>query len=107
LVACLLTANRSLRDTLLSLYISQTSDVGEEQASISPAGEIPIRGPVELLWQLFHSDFEGLGGRNWDVLFVELLLTSIRPRPPRDGGSNDGGNRSGGSINDAEAIVLK
>jgi hypothetical protein len=95
LVACLLTANHSLRDTLLSLFVSQTSDVEQEQASISPAGEIPIRAPVELLWQLFHSDFEGLGGRNWVVLFVELLLTSIRPMPPRDCGSNDGDNSPG------------
>jgi transformation/transcription domain-associated protein len=78
LVACLLSANHALRDVLLSLYISQTSDAGRPRLP-APRDGIPVRAPVEVLWQLYHSDFEGLGGRHWIVVFVELLLANVRP----------------------------
>ena len=78
LVTCLLTANHSLRDVLLSLYVSQTSDTTRTRVLVT-RDEIPVRAPVEVLWQLYHSDFEGLGGRHWIVVFVELLLANARP----------------------------
>ena len=78
LVACLLSANHSLREMLLSLYITQTVAGGKGQLPVTNDG-IPIRRPVEILWQLFHSDFEGLGGRYWVVVFVELLLANVHP----------------------------
>jgi hypothetical protein len=84
LVACLLTANHGLREELLSLFASHSVDTlrsrrsqqntrGTVNFAVSP------RSPLEILWQLFHSDFEGLGGRSWIVVFVELLLASVRP----------------------------
>lgn len=74
LVACLLSANYSQRKHLLALFVSQTNDSNDED----PSSEIPLRTPTEVLWQLFHSDFEGLGGRHWVVLMVELLLAQVR-----------------------------
>ena len=77
LVACLLTANNSLRESLLSHFVSRVSvGTGNTSSSISEPERIPRRTPAALMWQLFHSDFEGLGGRNWIVLFVEILLSS-------------------------------
>jgi transformation/transcription domain-associated protein len=87
LMACLLTPNFDLREELLSLYASQNDDAVKKQGGEKMKAErdsqgsrqIPQRGPFEVLWHLFHSDFEGLGGRFWIVLFVELLLASIQP----------------------------
>ncbi len=82
LVACLLTANNSLREVLLSHFVSRVA-VGKDQsrkAAFEMEG-IPRHAPVELVWQLFHSDLEGLGGRNWVVLFVEVLLSSTYMMP--------------------------
>lgn len=80
LSACLLTANHELRDKLLSYYISQSHRVAG--VSILPEvvhiERIPQQ-PAEVLWQLFHTDFEGLGGRDWVVVFVELLLCHVCP----------------------------
>ena len=77
LVACLLTANNSLRELLLSHFVSRVAlGSGDSQNTMLETEGIPRRTPAALLWQLFHSDFEGLGGRNWIVLFVEILLSS-------------------------------
>lgn len=77
LVACLLTSNNSLRELLLSHFVSRVVlGSGDSPSRISATEAIPRRTPAALLWQLFHSDFEGLGGRNWIVLFVEILLCS-------------------------------
>jgi transformation/transcription domain-associated protein len=78
MVSCLVTANHPLRDILLSLFVSQTNRPEEEKHSSAAQGGIPLRTPTEVLWQLFHSDFEGLGGRYWIVVFVELLLVNMR-----------------------------
>eukprot|EP00980_Cylindrotheca_fusiformis_P015839 scaffold4637_cov128-Cylindrotheca_fusiformis.AAC.10 len=76
IVACLLSANRELRKELLCLYISQSSI--ERDQSLTGLAGIPLRSPAEVLWQLLHSDFEGLGGRYWVVVFVELLLAMVQ-----------------------------
>lgn len=90
LVACLLTANNSLRGTMLSLYLSRANVENREfPESAKEIAETSRQAPVELLWQLLHSDFEGLGGRNWVVLFVEIFLSSVWSLP-----SNDMKNRS-------------
>lgn len=65
LVACLLTANTSNREDMLRLF--QESDNHSQ------------REPIDILWQLCLSDFEGLGGRYWVVVFVEILLHSTVP----------------------------
>ena len=65
LVSCLLTANNGTRDNMLSLF------QGSKYQSSSRS--------VDILWKLFHSDFEGLGARHWVVVFVEILLQSISP----------------------------
>lgn len=68
LAACLLTANNCARKKMISLFQkSATNSIMED------------RQPEDILWQLFHSDFEGLGGRNWVVVFVEMLLGNVVP----------------------------
>lgn len=73
LVACLLNANVQKRQYLLELYL---------RPSVHPDGE--SRLPTErglsyfdALWRVLHSDFEGLGGRHWVVVFVEALLACV------------------------------
>lgn len=61
LQACLLTANPVLRRELLVLYMHR-------ERSDRP------RSMADILWRFLHSDFEGLGGRLWIVVFVEILL---------------------------------
>ena len=68
LIACLLTANNCARENMLSLFQGSTC-----------YSKIQARQPADILWQLFHSDFEGLGGRHWVVVFVEILLGNIIP----------------------------
>lgn len=68
LTSCLLTADNCARENILSLF------QGSKCQSIERA-----RRPVDILWQLFHSDFEGLGGRYWVVVFVEILLRNVSP----------------------------
>lgn len=85
LVACLLTANNTLRQSLLSLYLSRANvGGGNQEKSLGELSKMPRQAPVELLWQLLHSDFEGLGGRNWVVLFVEVFLSSVWSVPSDD-----------------------
>lgn len=72
LTACLLNANVPLRADLLSLYASQ-------RQLKTPGGSLSD-GPSHMLWQLLHSDFEGLGGRSWLVVFVDLLLRGTLPK---------------------------
>lgn len=66
LVACLLTANNATRENMISLF------QGPQCRSVTKP-----RQPVDILWQLFHSDFEGLGARHWVVVFVEILLQNV------------------------------
>jgi hypothetical protein len=75
IVACLLSANPSLRKTMICLFVSQTRNENDELST--GLGGVPLRSPTEVLWQLLHSDFEGLGGRYWIVVFVELLLAIV------------------------------
>lgn len=83
LVACLLSANRSLRKDLLDLFVSQTSNKEKEESC-----DIPLRTSTEVLWHLFHTDFEGLGGRNWIIVIVELLLAQVHSITPADDSEN-------------------
>lgn len=75
LVSCLLSAKRATRQKMLALFICQSST--DENNLNGVSGGIPLRTPTDLLWQLLSSDFEGLGGRYWIVVFVELLLGNL------------------------------
>lgn len=79
LVACLLTANHSMRATMHRLYLSRANvqSSGKTLSEITVSSSLRQK-PIELLWRLFHSDFEGLGGRSWVVLFVEIFLASLQ-----------------------------
>ncbi len=68
LVSCLLTANICARENILSLFQGSGCQYNEH-----------VRRPIDILWQLFHSDFEGLGARHWVVVFVEILLRNVSP----------------------------
>jgi hypothetical protein len=72
LVACLLNANCEIRNELLSLHASLLLGV-EHQSVVSPKMEA-YGEPEKVLWSLLQSDYEGLGGRFWIVVFVEVLL---------------------------------
>lgn len=70
LTACLLSSNVTMRDKVASFDLSKTNkDVHKEDAATLRCD------PADTLWQLLHYDFEGLGGRNWLVVFVEMLLS--------------------------------
>lgn len=60
LISCLLSANITIRENMLGLFQRNVDGTQRE--------------PIDILWQLLHSDFEGLGGRYWVVVFVEILL---------------------------------
>lgn len=82
LAACLLNANAGIRAKLLSLYAFQrqgSSDDSDNDAVQSGSSRKSVDGPrsaLETLWLFLQSDFEGLGGRCWIVVFVEMLLES-------------------------------
>ena len=81
LTACLLNANAPLREQLLGYHLSAVGDKIEEQVEGSvPNTNRRMRHPADILRRLLQDDFEGLGGRNWLVLFIEILLgnTSCR-----------------------------
>jgi transformation/transcription domain-associated protein len=63
LVSCLLTANTQARKEMLTLF--QKSDDNEQSQP---------REPEDILWQFLHGDLEGLGGRDWVVVLVDILL---------------------------------
>jgi len=80
LVACLLNANTRLRHALLHIFRARGSYgfigvLGEAMQTHDKSSSTP-RTASDVLWQLLHSDFEGLGGRCWLVVFVELFLSS-------------------------------
>lgn len=70
LVACLLNANVEKRQHLLALYLRP---IVHRQMESRPLDE-PKLSYLDVLWRVLHSDFEGLGGRHWAVVFVEALL---------------------------------
>ena len=82
LAACLLNANAGIRAKLLSLYAFQnqdSSDDNDDDAVQSGSSGKSVDGTLsalKTLWLLLQSDFEGLGGRCWIVVFVEMLLES-------------------------------
>eukprot|EP00934_Nitzschia_sp_Nitz4_P007582 Nitzschia sp. Nitz4//scaffold38_size140716//13247//26980//NITZ4_003128-RA/size140716-augustus-gene-0.132-mRNA-1//-1//CDS//3329550021//7572//frame0 len=78
LAACLLTANHQLRESLLILFAKVAPRV-DPSSQFEPTDGIPVKNSPEMMWQLLHTDFEGLGGRDWVVLFVELFLNSLVP----------------------------
>eukprot|EP00536_Pseudo-nitzschia_multiseries_P000672 jgi/Psemu1/233891/estExt_Genewise1.C_80142 len=67
ITACLLIANDYFRRQILSFSPGSRYQLEEQ-----------THRPADILWQLFHSDFEGLGGRHWVVVFVEILLKHIK-----------------------------
>jgi hypothetical protein len=71
LVACLLNANSGIRNKLLTLHASLV--LGSDQSGGSPKIEACAE-PKKALMSLLQSDYEGLGGRCWIVVFVEVLL---------------------------------
>ena len=73
LVSCLLTANPVLRSRLVGVFGSLGSTkVAHED------GRITGRTPIDILWQLLNSDYEGLGERSWMLVFVDVLLACSR-----------------------------
>eukprot|EP00566_Odontella_aurita_P004374 CAMPEP_0113556040 /NCGR_PEP_ID=MMETSP0015_2-20120614/17043_1 /TAXON_ID=2838 /ORGANISM="Odontella" /LENGTH=2458 /DNA_ID=CAMNT_0000457367 /DNA_START=35 /DNA_END=7408 /DNA_ORIENTATION=- /assembly_acc=CAM_ASM_000160 len=88
LISCILSANSRLRPLLVGLLGTQTTDCKDMEIVLSRKGElagcteddsldvvgIPFRTPVDLLWQLLSSDYEGLAGRLWTAVFVEFIL---------------------------------
>lgn len=69
-IASLLQANEKLRREMVSLYIS----------SILPDNEgNEASNAVRRLWTVLHSDFDGLGRRLWNIVFIDLLLECSSP----------------------------
>mmetsp|Transcript_42172 Transcript_42172/g.63679 ORF Transcript_42172/g.63679 Transcript_42172/m.63679 type:complete len:1904 (+) Transcript_42172:2-5713(+) len=92
LMSCLLCTNPHMRSLLIGLFGTQGSDCTEMcqhltdlakragccQGDPLQAVGVPGRSPIDVLWQLLHSDFEGLGGRLWSLVFVEFLIACSR-----------------------------
>jgi len=74
LVACSINANSQIRALILDLYY--TSSGGKEGLQ-----GFQVCSPLEMLWQLLNTDFNGLGCRMWTVMFVEVLLAGCGLRP--------------------------
>ena len=77
LMACIVCADSDTRLKLFDLYGNFEKDREDtkldEKTSIDITG-LPDRSPVDVLWQLLHSDWEGLAMRLWIVVFVECFL---------------------------------
>uniref|UniRef100_A0A7S1B6V0 Non-specific serine/threonine protein kinase n=1 Tax=Corethron hystrix TaxID=216773 RepID=A0A7S1B6V0_9STRA len=75
IVAGLFGTDSSLRSTFFHLYGRQSSAKHSKASSeYLSSGSIVDRSPLDVLWQLLHSDLEGVGNRFWPLLFVEMLL---------------------------------
>jgi transformation/transcription domain-associated protein len=61
--ACLVSANVETRDFMLNLFLQEE-----------------CTEPFAVLWRFFNGDLEGLGGRHWVIVLVELLLRIITPK---------------------------
>jgi hypothetical protein len=85
LTACLLNANAPLREQLVRHDLSAVGDRIKHQVETSvPNTKHYQRHPADVLWRLIQDDFEGLGGRNWLVVFVEILLENTSCRWIKD-----------------------
>lgn len=73
LVACLLNASPDEREKLFGLYLGPCNLASKED----PTSSHSELSPLDVLWRVLHSDFEGLGGRYWPVVFVEALLSCV------------------------------
>jgi transformation/transcription domain-associated protein len=69
--SCLITANGQLRRSLLNLYMRR------QQSSKACSLASTLR-------HFFYSDFEGVGGRFWLVVFLEILLDICIVKSPKD-----------------------
>lgn len=81
LAACLLNANAAIRYKLLCLYAAQGStaymeDSATQSDSRARQAVTAPRSALKALRQLLYSDYEGLGGRCWILVFVEMLIES-------------------------------
>ena len=88
LVSCLLSANIHLQPLLIALYSTQSKNCTDMENAIISHGKsfgcseidsfdvagLPDRTPLDMLWQLLNSDFEGLAERLWTIVFVDLLI---------------------------------
>jgi len=75
LVASLLHANENIRREILASYIASMNFIDEGVGETSKIGIT-----FQLLWNLLHSDFEGLGRRLWTIVFTDVLLECASPR---------------------------
>lgn len=78
LVACLLNSNVSSRQHLLNIYLRASSHT-ETETGLSVDSDL---SHFDVLWRVLHSDFEGLGGRHWVVVFAEALLSCVHATQP-------------------------
>jgi transformation/transcription domain-associated protein len=81
LVSCVLNAHSSIRLRALSLYGTQADAIDAATSGPDASGVlfVPGRSLFDRLWQLLHSDYEGLCGRMWPLVFVEVLMCGDLP----------------------------
>lgn len=75
IVAFLPKANLAARDDLLRSYVTLKPKHKGIQDECEPSNN--------LLWRLLRSDFEGIGGRFWVIVFVEVFLWRLNSDSPR------------------------
>jgi len=82
LVTCLLNSNRIVRRGALLLLIMRADNL-QDAVRLANSGNIEKvlsgRPLFDVLWQLLSSDYEGVSGRFWPVIFVEMLAYGCLP----------------------------
>jgi len=88
LVGCLLTTNLKMRPIISGLFATGLNNVSQLESNLMEIGKaigcrssdaldcagIPHQSVFEMLFKLLGSDFEGLGCRLWNFVFVDMLL---------------------------------
>ena len=91
LTAGLMCANPWIRSATMSIFGTQSktsveetryeqlryaSKIGCRDDDTTDVAGIPGRSPIDVLWQLLYTDWEGLGSRYWVTAFVDLMVAS-------------------------------
>ena len=94
LMASIVCADSDTRMKLFELYGTfEKAREDNKKISIGITG-LPDRSPVDVLWQLLHSDWEGLAMRLWILVFVECFILITHHKGGVISTSDDDTNKS-------------
>jgi transformation/transcription domain-associated protein len=81
IVACVLHTNPSIRQQALLLYRNLKGQFEDDMDATMTGSNVSCPGKTvfDMLWQLLNSDYEGVRGRMWPLVFVESLMNICLP----------------------------